>query len=417
MSAATLSPPALRTQVGPALPRLLSAAPDLTSHLARFGPLRAPAAQVLENLAAAGLKGRGGAGFPTARKIATVASTGVRAVVVANGTEGEPLSMKDKVLLTSSPHLVLDGLALAADLVGATRRVVCIESGNPTVEVAVRRALLERGEEGVEVFASPRRYVSGQENALVDLINGGPGKPTLGRPFERGVDGLPTLVDNVETLAHLALIARYGAHWYREVGTAEDPGSTLVTISGSVGQPGVYEVAHGWRLEDVLAHVGAHRPRAVLLGGYYGRWANSQEIKTLRLDAGSLRRPGLSLGCGVIAVLDYETCAIAEAARVAAWFAANSAGQCGACTWGLRDLAHGTANLASDHPDSTGPARLLRWAQMIDRRGACGLPDGAVGFLRSAFEVFADEIHEHLAGSCARTQRNLLPTPMPEPWP
>ena len=134
-----------------------------------------PAAQVLESLAAAGLKGRGGAGFPTARKIATVASTGVRAVVVANGTEGEPLSMKDKVLLTNSPHLVLDGLALAADLVGATRRVVCIESGNPTVEVAVRRALLERGEEGVEVFATPRRYVSGQENALVDLINGGRG--------------------------------------------------------------------------------------------------------------------------------------------------------------------------------------------------------------------------------------------------
>ncbi len=235
--------------------------PRLASHLARFGPLRVPAAEVLKNLAAAGLKGRGGAGFPTARKIATVASTGVRAVVVANGTEGEPLSMKDKVLLTNSPHLVLDGLALAADLVGATRRVVCIESGNPTVEVAVRRVCWSEVKRGRGLRDASSLRVRSRER---------PGRPHQWRPGQAntgpavraGCRWVATLVDNVETLAHLALIARYDPHWYREVGTAEDPGSTLVTIGGSVGQPGVYEVAHGWRLEDVLA-TSAHTGRGL----------------------------------------------------------------------------------------------------------------------------------------------------------
>ena len=452
MTTALLRAAPARAQSGPSVPRLLGHGPDMATHVAYYGPLPPAGGALLDNLAAAGLKGRGGAGFPTARKIGTVAGSRSQTVVVANGTEGEPLSAKDKVLLTNSPHLVLDGLALAAGLVGARRRLICVESGNPSVEAVVRHALSERNEDGVELITTPRRYLAGQESALVDLVNGGHGKPALGRPFERGVDGLPTLVDNVETLAQLALIARFGAQWYREVGTPDDAGSTLVTIAGSVSRPGVYEIAHGWRLDDVLAHAGAHRPRAVLLGGYYGRWASAQQIRGLRLDAASLRKAGLSLGCGVIAVLDDETCAVDEAARVAAWFAANSAGQCGACTWGLRDLAHATGDLVAGEvlaflaiwfwrpgfwrpgfwrpgfwrpgfwrpgparPDPASPGRVLRWAAMIEGRGGCGLPDGAVAFLRSAFDVFADEIHEHLAGACTRSRRHLLPTPTPEPW-
>ena len=421
MTTALLRSVPARAQSGPTVPRLLGHGPDIATHLAYYGPLPPAGGALLETLAAAGLKGRGGAGFPTARKIGTVADSRSQTVVVANGTEGEPLSAKDKVLLTNTPHLVLDGLALAAGLVGAHRRLICIEGGNPSVEAVVRHALSERNEDGVELITTPRRYLAGQESALVDLVNGGHGKPALGRPFERGVDGLPTLVDNVETLAQLALIARFGAQWYREVGTPDDAGSTLVTIAGSVSRPGVYEIAHGWRLDDVLAHAGAHWPRAVLLGGYYGRWAGARQIRGLRLDAASLRKGGLSLGCGVIAVLDDETCAVDEAARVAAWFAANSAGQCGACTWGLRDLAHATGDLAaggpvSARPDPASPGRVLRWAAMIEGRGGCGLPDGAVAFLRSAFDVFADEIHQHLAGSCTRSRRHLLPTPTPELW-
>ncbi len=416
MTATATRAPVITTTPGATLPRLLADGPDLRAHVARHGPLPPTSSGLLMSLEQAGLKGRGGAAFCTARKVTSVATAGGETVVVANGSEGEPLSAKDKVLLTKAPHLVLDGLALAADLVGADRRILCIERGNPVVEGAVRRALSERGESGAELFTTPRRYLSGQENALVDLINGGRGKPALDRPFVRGVDGRPTLVDNVETLAHLALIARYGPRWYREVGTAEDPGTTLVTVAGSVSRPGVFEVAHGWHLEELLAHAGSCKPRAVLLGGYYGRWAGAGKLSELRLDSASLRREGLSLGCGVIAVLDDATCAVAEMARVATWFAANSAGQCGACTWGLRDLAHTTSALGADGPDSQSPGRLMRWANMIDGRGACRLPDGAVAFLRTALEVFADEVQEHLEGGCSRARRHLLPTPAPEPW-
>jgi NADH:ubiquinone oxidoreductase subunit F (NADH-binding) len=408
--------PVITTTPGATVPRLLADGPDLSTHVARHGLLPPTSGSLLTSLEQAGLRGRGGAGFPTARKIIAVATAGGETVVVANGSEGEPLSAKDKVLLTNAPHLVLDGLALAAGLVGANRRILCLERGNPVVEGAVRRALSERGEGGVELFTTPRRYLSGQENALVDLVNGGRGKPALGRPFGRGVDGRPTLVDNVETLAQLALVARYGPDWYREVGTSEDPGTTLVTVAGSVSRPGVFEVAHGWHLEELLAHAGSSRPRAVLLGGYYGRWAGAGKLSELRLDSASLRREGLSLGCGVIAVLDDTTCAVAETARVATWFAANSAGQCGACTWGLRDLAHTTSALGAGRPDRAAPGKLMRWANMIEGRGACGLPDGAVAFLRTALEVFGDEVQEHLEGGCSRARRSLLPTPAPEPW-
>jgi NADH:ubiquinone oxidoreductase subunit F (NADH-binding) len=405
-----------RSAPGPTLPRLLAASPDLGTHVARYGPLPSTSSSLLSSLEQAGLRGRGGAGFPTARKIVAVAATGRGTVAVANGTEGEPLSAKDKVLLTRAPQLVLDGLALAADMVGARRRILCIERGNRVVEEAVRQALSERREDRVELFTTPRRYLSGQENALVDLINGGQGKPTMGRPFVRGVNGRPTLVDNVETLAHLALIARYGPEWYREVGTPEDPGSTLVTVAGSVGRPGVYEVAHGWRLDEVLAHAGATRPRAVLLGGYYGRWVGTENIRGLRVNSASLGAEGLSLGCGVIAVLDDTTCAVAETARVSTWFAANSAGQCGACTWGLRDLAYSASGLSEGRPEPAELGKLMRWANMIEGRGACGLPDGAVLFLRTALQVFADEVHDHLGRGCSRTRRHVLPTPTPEPW-
>lgn len=411
---------------GADLPRLLGYAPDLASHVARYGALPSSYEGVLGALEEANLRGRGGAGFPTARKIAAVAvaaqtAPGACAVVVANGTEGEPLSLKDKALLTVSPHLVLDGLALAARLVEATRQVICIERGNHTVEAAVRGALLERGGPSVEVVTAPRRYLSGQETALVSHINGGTGKPGLERPFVRGVGGLPTLVDNVETLAHLALIARYGASWYREVGTPEDPGSSLVTVTGCVARPGVYEVANGSRFDDLLARAGvgeagATRPRAVLVGGYYGRWARANVVSRLALGPAALARAGLSFGCGVIAVLDDNTCAVAETARVAAWFAANSAGQCGACTWGLRDLAHTTARLSTASAGAGELGQLHRWANMIEGRGACRLPDGAIAFLRSALEVFADEIDEHIAGRCRRSDEEVLCTPAPEAW-
>jgi hypothetical protein len=203
---------------GPLLPRLLGGPAD---PVAPSGPsLRS--ADLVDEIDRAGLRGRGGAGFPTAVKLravlASAAASGRRPVVVANGSEGEPLSRKDTVLLTSRPHLVIDGLVVAAAALGADRAVLCLKAGS-SARGPVEQALAARAGSdpvAVEVVAVPPAYATGEESALVDLLNGGPGRPTVTppRPAERGVGGRPTLVDNVETLAAAGLVVRHGAGWW-----------------------------------------------------------------------------------------------------------------------------------------------------------------------------------------------------------
>ena len=412
----TIEPVRLRPPA-PGEARLLAGAPDLSSHLARLGHLpRHHSADLIEIVGRSGLTGRGGAGFPTARKLQAVASGRGGKVVVANGTEGEPLSAKDKTLLVRSPHLVLDGLDMAARTVRATRRIVCIERGHPGVYAALRLALAERGDDGVEVVLTPRRYITGQESALVNFLDGGAGKPTLARPFEHGVGGHPTLVDNVETLAHLGLIVRFGSDWYRSAGTASDPGTTLTTLGGALARPGVYEIPLGMPLSQLLRHADARRVRGVLIGGYFGRWVPAEALDSITIDSGGLAPHKAGVGCGVVAAIDKDSCAVAELARVAAWYAASSAGQCGACTWGLRDLASATAALDHGLPDPAPVDDIRRWTAMVKGRGACRLPDGAAAFLESGIEVFAAEIAEHQNGRCRRPDRQLLPVPGTEAW-
>jgi NADH:ubiquinone oxidoreductase subunit F (NADH-binding) len=402
--------------VGAGLPRVFTDTTGIVAHEQRFGPLPAVDGRLIDVIARSGLRGRGGAGFPTARKLAAVAAGRGPRVVVANGTESEPLSAKDKNLIARSPHLVLDGLTLAGDVLGALRRIVCVERSHPVVEQALRGACDERADQRIEIVLTPRRYSAGQETALVDLIDGGIGKPTLRRPFERGVDGRPTLVDNVETLAQIALIARYGPQWYAHLGTDDEPGSALLTVTGNVGRSAVYEIPFGYPLGDLLRSAGAPNPRAVLVGGYFGRWLPGEVAMAAQLSRASLAPLGADIGCGVIVALDADTCAVDELSRVAGWFAANSAGQCGACTWGLRDLAQATQAVDAGGAGRSTVADIGRWSSMVKGRGACRLPDGAASFLESGLAVFADEIEEHRVGRCHRQRNRLLPTPSPEAW-
>ena len=251
----------------PGLPRLLPDPPvtSLVAHRAHWGPM--PGGDLVGETCRSGLRGRGGAGFPTGLKMKAVqrAASGTgwrrrRPIVVANGTEGEPASAKDRALLVHSPHLVLDGLAAAAASLGAQRAILCVKHDQRPVLAALERALAERrGQDEIELELStvPSGYVSGEESALVNWLTAGVPRPTITppRPSERGVCSRPTLVDNVETMANLGVIARLGADWWRGLGTEDDPGSILLTISGAVARPGVYEVANGSRLQD------AARPR------------------------------------------------------------------------------------------------------------------------------------------------------------
>ncbi|MBO0776366.1 MAG: hypothetical protein J2P34_08615, partial [Actinobacteria bacterium] len=250
---------------GPGLPRLLpdhGAVPvGLAAHLHRHGmlPYRGGARRLIPEVAAAGLTGRGGAAFPVHRKLAAVAGHQARPVVIGNGAEGEPASNKDKSLLWISPHLVLDGLQLAAEAVGSpTAGLYVHRTGRLTRQLAT--ALAERAAAGVdrvpvELIGAPPRFLAGEATALASVTAGGAALPGFKAPrlSARGVAGRPTLVQNVETLAHLALIARYGAAWFRSAGTAAEPGSMLVTLHQANGRVDVVETTPGTPLRHLLA--------------------------------------------------------------------------------------------------------------------------------------------------------------------
>jgi NADH:ubiquinone oxidoreductase subunit F (NADH-binding) len=392
----------------------------LRAHLETFGPLPTRV-DVLAASEQAGLRGRGGAAFPTSVKLAAVARRR-RPVVVANGTEGEPLSAKDKTLLVHAPHLVLDGAVLAARGVGAPEVVVCIERTATRVVAALEQALAEREDPvAVSIGETPSRYIVGEETALVHWLNGGDAKPTMAppRPFERGVGGRPTLVQNVETLAHLALIARFGPAWFRSLGTGDDPGTTLVTIGGGVAKPGVYEVEQGSGLLVALRAAGLPPgpPPPVLVGGYFGTWMAPAAVATAAIGPSALRGAGASLGCGVLWALPPDACGLAETARIARWFADQSAGQCGPCINGLPAIAGALDAVVTGRSVPAAVEHLHRYAALVTGRGACHHPDGAARLVTSAVGVFGEEIEHHArAGPCPASRRAVLPIPRGGSW-
>ncbi|MES1248912.1 MAG: NADH-ubiquinone oxidoreductase-F iron-sulfur binding region domain-containing protein [Actinomycetota bacterium] len=363
---------------------------SLAEHRRLHGSVDVDGRTLVELVDRSGLRGRGGGGFPTGRKLAAVRASGRRAVVVVNGAEGEPPAGKDKVLLAYQPHLVLDGAVAAAHAVRAREVVVAV---NRVVLAAVERAIAERDDPKVTLraVAVPDRFVAGEETALVQFLNGGPALPTFTppRPFERGVRGLPTLVQNAETLAQLALIARRGPEWFRSVGDPEHPGTVLVTLSGSVREAGVYEIATGYPLSALLADAGgtSGEPQAFLVGGYFGTWIPGTAVD-VPLANGGLQAYGATLGAGAVRVLPRGTSGIAETARILRYLADESAGQCGPCVYGLAAVADDFAGLASRdrHVDRD---RLERRLGAIAGRGACRHPDGAVRLAASALRVFA----------------------------
>jgi NADH:ubiquinone oxidoreductase subunit F (NADH-binding) len=426
----------------PALPRLLAGiraegASTHAEHLELHGALplgagarrkqvREDAARLLDEIERSGLTGRGGASFPTATKMRAVAGARGRAIVVANAAEGEPASLKDRTLLETLPHLVLDGGLIAAEAVGADELIVCAcESAGASFE-AMDLAIAERSRElagsggarKVQLVSVPSHYVAGQETALVNFLGGGPAKPTFTPPlpFEQGLRRRPTLINNAETLAHLALIARHGASWFRQLGTASQPGSTLVTLSGPVAHPGVYEIENGASLSSLIEASGGTtaRVRAVLLGGYAGAWIGGELLQAVALSQEHLAPHGATLGAGIVLLLSELACPVAETARVARWMAEQSAHQCGPCIHGLDSLARTIEQMASGTAQGNATQRADRLASLTARRGACAHPDGAVNLILSSLEVFASEFADHARhGSCEGCSRAPeLPLPL-----
>lgn len=403
-------------------PRLLfertgQAREDLTAYrrLGGYRPL-ADALALLSEVEGSGLVGRGGAAFPLAVKLRAVRDNGRiagGAVVVANGEEGEPASIKDRWLLRNRPHLILDGLGLAAAIVGADRAYVYVS--DPESAHSVETALGELDPDAlagvtVGMLTVQPGYVAGEETAAVRAINGGPAKPTdkPPRPFESGVDDRPTLVSNVETLANLPYLQRHGSAAFRSQGTSLSPGTFLATITGAARPAVLYELPQGLPFPEMLAlhGVSPEQVRGALMGGYFAGLLNRAVLETT-LDHETMRRLGSGLGCGAISVIT-DDCPVAVAASVLAYFDRENAGQCGSCFNGTAAMAAVAGALRDGAATTEDVDRLRRWSVLLRGRGACATPDAATNVAASLLSQFPDEVAAHLGGTCQDCVRGMF---------
>ncbi|HET9074021.1 MAG TPA: NADH-ubiquinone oxidoreductase-F iron-sulfur binding region domain-containing protein [Solirubrobacteraceae bacterium] len=369
--------------------------------------------ELVDALERAGVHGHGGAYFPTATKLRAVAAQRERPVVVVNGSEGEPLSRKDRFLLGARTDTVLDGAFAVAEVLRADAIIIAVDHRRTRTIEAVQAALAGRpeleqhGAPVVEVIGVPDGYVTGQESSLVNFLGGHEAKPTATPPyvFERGLRGRPTLVSNVETFAQIGRVA---------AGTFD--GSRHITVSGAVPDPAVVQIRPGTTVAQALTAAGGitEEVSAVLLGGYGGTWVAMPEALGLPLDEADLRAHGLTLGAGILFTLGASRCGVAEVARVTRWMSEQSAGQCGPCVFGLRAIADGLQSLCSHNPLDgvafTSLAQIQRWCAMVDKRGGCAHPDGVARYVRSAMDVMAEEFKDHAThGPCSRCDTSAGP--------
>lgn len=390
---------------GPELLSELDVGPGMAAHRELFGVAESLGVTELSDKVVA-LRGRGGAGFPFATKLAAVAGQarrrpGANPVVVVNGAEGEPASAKDAALLALRPHLVFDGAEAAASALHASDLHVVV--GSDATQAAVRRAIAERASERGRgrlrwsVHRAADRFVAGQSRAIIELMSGRTNLPVTSWAPEAvsGYRGRPTLLSNTETFAQVAaaLAGRGGSSPGQASG---EEGTTLLTL-GRQGRPElVREVPLGSAWRHVL---GAEQSwtSPVLLGGYHGTWARPGELASLTISRTALAESGLCLGAGVVQLLGDELCPVVETVRILAYLARESALRCGPCAHGLPALARVLAQVASGVDERR---QLRHLVGLVEGRGACAHPDGTARLVRSLLEKFPGEVDAHLDGDC-----------------
>ena len=391
-------------------------------HRSRAGTRPAGGLWLVDVLEEAELTGRGGGFFPTARKWRAALARPRGATVVANASESEPLSAKDATLVRQRPHLVLDGLALAAESLGAVRAVVWLHADDVVTRLVVEDAAAERRRAGlpecdVEIVTGPATYVSGESSAIEQALAGGPALPMFRGfgPHARGrADHPPTVVHNVETLARIALLARDDSADPRR-GRARMHASlqsTVLTVL-TAAERWVIEEPAGGTVAQVIADAGwTNQPRAVLLGGFGGVWARPGDVAAVAVQEPALRSAGATLGAGVIAPLPAASCGVAETAAIVGYLARSSARQCGPCLYGLASVASRLDELSIGRARRSGLRRIAADLDAVRGRGACHHPDGATRLIASALDVFADDFAAHAGGQpCAWAGVGFIPVP------
>lgn len=404
MTGVTIQPsravPPVRVAEGPWLLAHLDEGPSLEAHRRHVArPGRLDPADLVAAAEAVQLRGRGGAGFPFARKLLAVMQGRGRAEMVVNVSEGEPSSFKDAALAMTRPHLILDGAAFAAQALGVRRVQLVLPGEREGVREALRTAVAERDDDGVTfvLHTADPRFVAGQAQAVLQLIAGKPNLPvTAWRP--EAISGLrqrPTLLSNAETYATLALALSSGEASLSESGTLDEPGTMLMTLAGESTEPRVVEVPFGTPWERVLGPALLQRP--ILLGGFHGTWLKAGSLPGRTILRSEATARGFSLGAGIVLPLMAGACPVHETARIATYLAGESAGRCGPCFHGLPALAEAVADLANGKDTRLRVSELCR---LLPGRGACSHPDGTVRMVASMVRQFPLEVDAHADGRC-----------------
>ena len=377
---------------------------------------------VIAEIRAAGLRGRGGAGFPTGIKWAGLRSEEGPKFAVANGAEGEPGTFKDRALMRSNPYQLIEGLAIAAFAVGADSAFVATKASF-TTEVSRLDAAVEEmeaagilGDVPVGVATGPDSYLFGEEKALLEVVAGRDPLPTLYPPYVQGLLGdtvrpNPTVVNNVETLSNVPHILRHGADWFRSFGTPDAPGTMVFTISGDVRRHGIVELPMGTPLSVLVFEVGAgleagRSPRAIL-SGVSNAPLTAAALDT-PMDFASLRAAGAGLGSGGFTVYDDTACMAQVAAQLATFLSRESCGQCPPCKLGTTALADRFAALGSGHANEGTLEEAAAWTARVTDANRCGLGAGGQALAAGFLERFWDDFVHHLARPCGRDRQEML---------
>ena len=400
----------------------------LTEYRARGGyqalakALEADPEDTVKEVSAAGLRGRGGAGFPTAKKWAfTREAPDQPRYLVMNGGEDEPGSKKDRLLMENLPHLVIEGVILSAYAIGAAKAYLYINANYEAALKSMTDALAEAKDAGywgqtilgskfsldIEITPAPHNYVAGEDTAVLEVIEGKKPLPRQKPPFPVtvGLFGKPTSINNVETLANVAPILLHGSDWYRKFGTAESPGTMIFSLNDDVNRPGIYELPFGTPLRYLIEECGGGmkgggKIKAIMPAAPSSAFLPPDKIDT-PLDHNSMREAGSALGCGVVHLIGEETCIVEEVLKISEFFTVESCGQCPACRMETNTL---TSLLKKVQQGQGGQPLLEQFGKVIafnKGKGFCNLIAMPGPPIESALKLFPADFAAHLAtGKC-----------------
>jgi NADH-quinone oxidoreductase subunit F len=378
--------------------------------------LRAQPDAVIDEVRKSGLRGRGGAGFPTGEKWRSIRTTGTGTrFAVCNGAEGEPATFKDRLLLRTNPFQVLEGLAIAAYAVGAERCYVGVKETFTEEIEAVGRALEEMdaadalGGVPFEVVPGPDLYLFGEETGLEEVVEGRLPLPRLARPFMLGLFAAapnenPTLINNVETLANVPHILAEGPDWLRSSGTETSPGTMVFTVCGDVRQEGMFELPLGTTLRELVEGRAGGPAEGRSVKAVFPGASNTviipEQLDT-PLDFDSMRQVGSGLGAGGFAVFDDSACMVRAAHLYSRFLWVESCGQCPACKFGTGEVTSALDSIESGRGSDQDLELILVRARGSTDGQKCALPTGESLLIQSVVQVFDDEFRGHLGTVCA----------------